>query len=560
MIKVLTLVGLLGSAALNAHTPMMNADALKQALEQFKPAQSLSGFTPTPPEEALNPSEDHDGLKAQGHDAMRQNKTASHIVSNEKTRTKVIQNPDSAYLQYAERLIDAGDAVKEGGCTEQPPKCTTNSTIETCDERAHYKATVCNETLQVVVNRRTHHTKRSVNKRAPFDLAHCAGREWCKPTDEVHVSAACQSVVVVTKYKDYVVGTNHDQTCTNLKVNIDFKSYPHPGHSVIYDISVTEKTIEDRWDKSTCKAIADKVTQGVCHYEKGNACIDANVTKIIDGIAVKRACWGARYQYQCFTHSEGTCAPWINQGCSQTMSTCVKQDFGVCVAYLQTFECAHTTCIPEPDVCMPELPCTDGSCDTTQNEKSQDMAEGVSRLGALAGAASDVATKQVNAGMVAIFAGTAMECEKFPLGTRDCCTDSGWGDWVLHCPKAMQDLQKAKADHRVVYVGEYDDWILGSVKHYTYCIFPSKLSSIIQIQGRGAQLHIPFGTPKAPDCRGISPEELERLAFDQLDLSSIELELTQRLRPPDLGGVTHTNQAHIERLNQSKRAYDKVDL
>ena len=556
MINALRIIGLLSCMVLQAqpHASMATVDVFKQALGQFNPADSLSGFTSTPSEASLNPGEDHDGLKAHGLEAMRQNEAASHIYTNEKTRTKVFQNPDSAYLQYAERLMDSSEVVKEGGCTAQPPKCTTNTSIETCDDMAHYEATTCHEALQVSVNKNVHSVRRYLDRRAPLNLANCAGRSACTAADEVHVSASCHSVVVETKYNGYVVGTNHDQTCQNLMLNIDLKSYPHPGHSVTYDITVTESVIEDRWDRSTCSVIAQK--GGACVYIQGEGCIDANATKIIDGIPITRACWGARYYYQCFSHSESTCTPWINQGCTQTMSTCVKQDFGVCLQYSQTFECAHTTCIPEPDVCMPALPCTDGSCDVTQSEESHDMAEGASHLGALAGVASDVSTNQVDSGVAKIFAGTSLECEKYPLGTRDCCKDSGWGDWVLHCPKAMQELQKAKAEERVVFVGEYDDWILDSVTHYVYCIFPSKLSSIVQIQGRGTQLHIPFGTPKKPDCRGMTPEELEHIQFDQLNLSSLESEFTSRLSPPDLGGVTNVNQAHIERLNQLGQPHD----
>lgn len=558
MTKVFSIMGLLWCFVLQAQpqpqASQTSADAFKQALGQFKPGEFISGFSTTPPQTALNPGEDQDGLKAQGYDAMRQNEAASHLYTNEKTRTKVFENQDSAYLQYAERLIDSGESVNEGGCVAQPPKCTTNSSIETCEEMAHYEATSCHEALQVSVNKRVYSIRRFLDRKAPLNLASCAGRTACTPADEVHVSRSCHSVVVETKYNGYVVGTNHDQTCHNLMLNIDLKSYPHPGHSVTYDITVTESTIEDRWDKSACAAIAEK--GDACVFQQGEACIDANATKVINGIPITRACWGARYQYQCFTHSDSTCMPWINQGCTQTMSTCIKKDFGVCVQYSQTFECAHTTCIPEPDVCMPTLPCTDGSCDATQNEESHDMAEGTSRLGALAGVASDVFTNQVNSGVAKIFAGSSMECEKFPLDSRDCCKDSGWGDWVLHCPKEMQELQKAKAEDRVVFIGEYDDWILDSVTHYVYCIFPSKLSSIIQIQGRGTQLHIPFGTPKTPDCRGITPEELERIQFDQLNLSSLEKEFMSRVTPPDFGGVTNANQEHIERLKELGRPYD----
>jgi conjugal transfer mating pair stabilization protein TraN len=554
--KVLTCIGLLWCMGLAAQpqTSLTPTDAFKESLEHFKPGDFVSGFTNTPPQAALNPNENHDVLKAQGMDAMRQNEAASQVYLNEKTRTKVFENPDSAYLQYSERLIDSSEWEVRGGCIAQPPICTTNSSIEHCEDRVVYIPTTCQDTLQVSVNKPVHFTRRYVDRKAPMDLAHCAGRSACTQAQEVHVSPGCQTVVVETKYNGYVVGTNHDQTCTNLMLSINFKSYPHPGHSVTYDITVTESIIEDRWDKSSCMAIAQK--GNACIFQNANSCIDANATKMINGIPVTRPCWGARYQYQCFSHRESTCTPWINQGCTQIMSTCVKLDFGVCLEFSQTFECARTTCTPVPDVCRPALPCTDGSCDTTQNEESHDLAEGASRLGALAGVASDVSTKQINTGVANIFSGSSMQCEKFPLGSRDCCTDSGWGDWVLHCPKEMQDLQKAKAEDRVVFVGEYDDWILDSVRHYVYCIFPSKLSSIIQIQGRGAQLHIPYGTPETPNCRGITPEELERIAFDQLNLSSVEKEFMSRLNPPDLGRVTNTNQAHIERLNQLRKPYD----
>jgi conjugal transfer mating pair stabilization protein TraN len=502
--------------------------------------------------------EHHDGLKAQGFDAMSQNEVASHIYSNEHTRTKVYQNPDSDYLNYAKRLIDSSETVQAGGCVEQPPSCTTKYSIETCDEVAHYAAATCHETLNIAVTKREHTTRRYVNRLGAMNLVHCEGRTNCTPSDEVHVSAQCHSVIVETKYNGYVVGTNHDQTCTNINITIDFKSYPHPGHSVTYDIKVTELVLDEHLDKSNCSEFTDKVTQGMCVFEQGVSCLDANATKVIDGMPITRACWGAQYQYQCVTHSDSTCAPWIEKGCTQTKSTCVKQDFGVCVQYAQTFECAHTVCIPEPDVCMPTLPCTDGSCDTTQNEESHDMAEGASRLGALAGAATDVYTNQVEASMARIFAGTSIKCEHYPLHARDCCTDSGWGDWVLHCPKELQELQRAKADGRAVFVGEYDDWVLDSRTQYVYCMFPTTLSSIVQIQGRGAQLHIPYGTPKAPDCRGITPEELERIQFDQLNLSSLEQEFMSRLSPPDFGGVQNTNQARTEQLNQAGRAYDEV--
>ena len=38
------------------------------------------------------------------------------------------------------------------------------------------------------------------------------------------------------------------------------------------------------------------------------------------------------------------------------------------------------------------------------------------------------------------------------------------------------------------------------------------------MQGRG-QLGLSFGKAKSPDCRGLSPEELQRINFERIDYS-----------------------------------------
>lgn len=50
------------------------------------------------------------------------------------------------------------------------------------------------------------------------------------------------------------------------------------------------------------------------------------------------------------------------------------------------------------------------------------------------------------------------------------------------------------------------------------CCFASKLARIINQQAR-PQLSLNFGTPNAPDCRGLSPEEFQSIDFSQIDLS-----------------------------------------
>lgn len=70
------------------------------------------------------------------------------------------------------------------------------------------------------------------------------------------------------------------------------------------------------------------------------------------------------------------------------------------------------------------------------------------------------------------------------------------------------------------YVGSYcaKKTVFGCMeRHQSYCVFSSPLSRIINEQAR-PQLGRGWGTPKNPDCSGITLEELTRLDWNQIDL------------------------------------------
>ncbi len=203
-----------------------------------------------------------------------------------------------------------------------------------------------------------------------------------------------------------------------------------------------------------------------------------------------------------------------------------------------------------------DIACAEGQCDSTVVEVSDDLNEGLVRLGSVSASANEASQNQVQNGVPGIFSGQALDCKKYVLGIRDCCTDSGWGNWVVHCPANLQALQKAKAESRVVYLGSYRKHKLDLGLHYTFCVFPTRLASIVQIQGRGSQLHVPFGSPKNPVCRGITPEELARINFKALDLSPLTEEFKNHVRMPDVSAQSQSNQAHIERLSREGLAHD----
>ena len=557
MAKVTFVIWFFFIAFVHATTPvsLTTSDAFKLALGQFKPSEALPQFTDRPYEASLSRL-DKESLASQARVAATQNDTTNLVMNQSRTRERAFSNPNSPEMQMGAHLIEASGSIHDGGCYAQPPICATNTTTKTCRDTVHYTTVNCHDTLTVSIKKTVHTDKRFVTgvnqSNVPFDLSQCRANE--SNCSGIHLSPNCHSVTVFVTLKGEKIDTSTNQTCSNLMLTIYSKI-----HAIIawVDITVVEYASEDVWDNQSCRALVDKASSGVCFFEKGEPCLMANATNIIDGLPIQRPCWGSAMQYQCRGDIESTCTPFINQSsCTQTLSACVEKNVHVCTEYSQTFECSETTCVPQPDICLPEPYCMNGECAQTKNEESLDMGEGVSRLGALAGAANDVATKQIDLSEPQIFAGEIIDCKSYPIGFRDCCTDSGWGDWVQQCPSHLQGLQKAKDENRVVSLGRYRKHKLDLDEHHAFCVFPSILSAIIQKEGRLAQLHIAFGKAKKPDCRGITPQELERINFGKLNLSPIEQALVARLNPPNFENTSTINKAHIERLNQEGKAHD----
>lgn len=201
------------------------------------------------------------------------------------------------------------------------------------------------------------------------------------------------------------------------------------------------------------------------------------------------------------------------------------------------------------------LPCADGSCDKTVSEESNDLAEGISQLGTFAGTAEDAAAHQSHGGQPSIFAGAAQTCKSLPLGLHDCCTGSGPLEWLVNCPADMQALQRAKLEGRVVYLGSYKRHKLGH-EHHVFCTFPTQLAGIVQIQGRLGQLGVPFGASKYPNCRGLTPEEIGRINFSALNLTSLTEEFKSRTRTPSDATQDAGNTSHASKLYDQGVAHD----
>ena len=118
---------------------------------------------------------------------------------------------------------------------------------------------------------------------------------------------------------------------------------------------------------------------------------------------------------------------------------------------------------------------------------------------------------------------------------------------LLSCEDAEQ-VPAMKRDNRLCHgVGSYCSMRLPIIRTCietteTYCCFNSRLSRIINEQGR-AQLGRGWGGAQGPDCSGFALTQLQALDFSRLDLSEFYAEIAPTL--PNLGDLQQRAQQKV---------------
>lgn len=167
-------------------------------------------------------------------------------------------------------------------------------------------------------------------------------------------------------------------------------------------------------------------------------------------------------------------------------------------------------------------------------------------------------------GKIYIFNGKDMRCRPpgMQTGYSDCCTktDSWFG--LTKCGTSEVALGKARVsgnsgDGYCHYVGDYcaEEWNLGVTKicvqkKKTYCCFNGLLGRVIQEQGR-PQLGIGWGSSEAPECRGFTPDEFQKLDFSKIDLGEFTQAVTANAAANINKNLGPQINAEIDRFNST---------
>lgn len=278
------------------------------------------------------------------------------------------------------------------------------------------------------------------------------------------------------------------------------------GHDSRFEVDVD--FVEGGPETRNLQAISDPNEKGFVHTENE---------------PVHRPCWEKSYTYQIIPRHCYECEALKHDQCRQVDAKCVEalplpNGIKICLKWEKTFACDEYINVVDDNSAYQKA----NLIEPISSEANPNMYKALAQLEAL----KQIEQEQVGGMNISVFKGTDSRCvTNFGGSFKNCCTkNGGWGRSVglgTKCSAEENVLQKARQENRCVSLGSrVKKRHLGVVvsRESVFCCFPSPIARAIQ-EGARAQLGIGFGNANGSQCRGLTPEELERVDFGNLDLS-----------------------------------------
>lgn len=256
---------------------------------------------------------------------------------------------------------------------------------------------------------------------------------------------------------------------------------------------------------------------------------------MVNGKSVSRQCWKERLSFLYQYPSTSDCNFLKAKNCEQIKQECIQYHASTCTQWQLTFRCTE-------NIKLTSIPFDyDSSEENFKYAPNQSFSEVAAKLAVFDEVKKEMEKSNViDVRELEIFKGKRMSCSKNVSDNLmyDCCFSySGLAKQIglAKCNADEISLAEMREQGLCHYIGSYEEKFLDLWKsrdEHVFCCFPSRLSRIVQEQGR-KQLGITWGDPKEPNCRGFKTEELSHLDFSKMDLSEICKDFVKKL-PEDL--------------------------
>lgn len=475
-------------------------------------------------------------------------------------RATSVENDPTAYLDG--EIMDGSTGV----CTPLPPAV---------DATGYYEAS-CNRGSQLTEETRTcapamvpRTTTRQVHKYyaagdgvygAPFPRdvefapALANGSCWLSGAS---MGGCAASVAVGYRSGNKFCG-DYNVRALSCTIEIASSSPVMPATGKLWYARTDEAAVTVERSDASCQAYAG---DSQCVSSAPDICTQAEETRVIDGVAITQPCWEWRRTYQCNMVSPASDCSELeaNAACSFVRTECLDDDpEGACRVEERIYRCpAPGSNVGETSqyICGDDVYCINGDCEPIVREASTELKDALVALHAI-----DQAGKEFDESDLSLFRGARETCHKPVFGLINCCAGKSSGllsagagaAAIAGGPAAIaavatpfltlfacsQDEKKLDIRDRMGFchkVGTYcSSSILGicKTKRTAYCCFESKLSRVLQEQGR-PQLGKAWGKPKTEQCLGFTIDEFARLDLSVMDFTEVYADFMDAAKLPD---------------------------
>ncbi|WP_309141260.1 conjugal transfer protein TraN [Novosphingobium sp. G106] len=400
----------------------------------------------------------------------------------------------------------------------------------------------------------------------------------CKPTGVSKMACAAHVDYGWTpannKYCDDYSATEYE--CT---ADLDIAAAPSPKTGKSWHVQSSTTTVTTK-RVDGCGALAGDT---MCTQQSAeDVCTQGPETRIINGVPVTEACWAWQRSYTCHQITQATdCGDFeADPKCTFLRDECLDEDpsGGACKTTEQIYSCpVPVSTAPQKEyVCGGDIYCVNGVCQEIERDASDELKDALVAMGAM-----DQAQKEFDPDNLSLFKGARETCHQPIFGLVNCCagkvsglltTAAGLsalagGPAVLAgvatqfltlflCSTQEKMLDVKDRMGLCHFVGSYcSSSFLGicSTKRKTYCCFQSKLTRILQEQGR-PQIGKPWDKPKTEQCLGFTIDEFSRLDLSKMDFTEIYAEFLEAAKLPDEAQMAADIQTKIRAYYQENAA------
>lgn len=268
-------------------------------------------------------------------------------------------------------------------------------------------------------------------------------------------------------------------------------------------------------------------------------CTAPGETRMIGGVAVTRPCWEMTRNFLCQSVVGGgnDCGALEAQaGCSLAREVCLDDPpaaDGSCAVTERVYACPIPGTSQEPTqyICGDDVYCVNGECEAVEREASDEFKDAVVALNALG-----QANAEFDEAALTLFRGTRETCSRKVFGLSNCCSGKGLPlltPWLCSsAEKLLDEKDDAGLCHKVGTYCSASTFGVCTTKREAYCCFASRISRILQEQGR-PQIGKPWGKPKTETCEGFSIFEFQELDLSVMDFSEVYADFMEAAKLPD---------------------------